>query len=153
MRAGPLSGSLIAHVAFIAIAAYIIWVARELPAGGDMMPVFAACGVIVFSLYNIAKEVIERRRGSDSNDSRLAEPGGGRWLRVVLVFAITVAYVFLVFRLGYFVSTLLFLGSSAASLGVRRWRTIALTAIILLPLMYGFFVLGLGVNLPRGILI
>lgn len=150
MQTLRLSGSAIVHIVFVVIAAYVIWVARDLPSGGGMMPIFAACGVIAFSLFHIAREILTKKEVSYAE---IFQSLDNRALRVVIVFSMTAAYIFLIFRLGYFLSTFLYLCACAAALGVGSWRVIALAAVALLPAMYGFFVLFLGANLPRGLLI
>lgn len=144
-----LTGSAIVHIVFLLIAAYVIWIAYDLPGGGNMMPVFAATGVIVFSSFHVAREVIGRPGGDVVSILPIIDGNG--W-RIILMFAITVAYVITIFQLGYFVSTFLYLCLSPLALGVKSWRAIALTEVVMLPLMYGFFVLFLEVNLPKGLL-
>ena len=66
---------------------------------------------------------------------------------------IVVVYVLAIFRLGYFTASVLFLFASTLAVGIRNYRTIALTAAILFPLMYVFFEILLQANLPQGFLI
>jgi hypothetical protein len=145
-----LSGSTVLHVAFVALAAYVIWVAHDLPAGGGMMPIFAAAGVIVFSAYQIFQKTVLNR---DAPGTRIIPPLSKEFTRSTMVFALSAGYLFLIFRLGYFSSTLVFLCVSASALGVKSWRAIAITAIALLVAMYGFFILFLGAHLPKGLII
>ena len=57
-----------------------------------------------------------------------------------------------IFVLGYFTSAILFLIIATFLVGLRNYRAILITIIVLFPLMYAFFVLFLKAQLPRGIL-
>ena len=151
MKQTLLSGSAVVHAIFIVLACWVIWVAHDLPGGGNMMPTFAALGIIAFSVAYIVKDVIAGLRAGQPRSVVPALSTG--FVRVVAVFVACAVYVVAILYLGFFVSTLLFVCISAAFLGVSSWRAIVLTAMVLLPLLYGFFILFLGANLPRGILI
>ncbi len=123
----------------------------DLPGGGNMMPTFAACGIIIFSIAQIVKELVFAR----NQDSlvRAIPPVSKGVLKSFLILIISAAYFALSFYLGYFVSTALFIFVAAFALGVTSLRSVILTAVILLPLLYGFFIMFLGSNLPKGILL
>jgi len=55
--------------------------------------------------------------------------------------------------LGFFTSTALYFIFTSFFFGVRNYKSLFLTLIILIPLMYGFFVIFLKTNLPKGIII
>jgi hypothetical protein len=55
--------------------------------------------------------------------------------------------------LGYFFTTFLFLVLASWLAGVRSVKTIAVTAIVLIPALYGLFAVLLQASLPEGILI
>jgi hypothetical protein len=73
-------------------------------------------------------------------------------MKPLLIVVFSVIYVLAMFWLGYFAASILFLGLTVWMVGVRSIRAIALTAVILFPLMYVFFVVFLRANLPKGIL-
>lgn len=56
------------------------------------------------------------------------------------------------FYIGYFTSCALFLIAATLMVGIRNYRAILGTAVVLFPSMYAFFVLFLKARLPRGIL-
>ncbi len=150
MRAYLIAGPVIVYGLFVALAAYIIWIAHDMPSGGGVMPIFAASGVIALSLVRIVRDlrsVLARRLAN------IEMPFDLRVFRVIGMFALSAGYLFAIFILGYFTSTLLFLSLGALLLGVRDWRALVIAVLALIPLMYGFFVLFLGANLPRGLLI
>jgi len=71
----------------------------------------------------------------------------------LLLTAAVIGYVLIIFELGYYTSSFLFLIIIAYVVGVRNLKTIALTAIVTLPLMYAFFELFLKAQMPRGVLL
>ena len=116
-----------------------------------MMPIFAASGIIVFSVAQIVREISYARRHHEP--VRIFPTVSAGFLRALLILAITAAYVASMFFVGYFVTTFLFIFAAAYALGVKSLRAIALTACILVPLLYAFFILFLGAHLPSGVLI
>jgi len=74
-------------------------------------------------------------------------------MKPLLVCLLVIAYLYLIFELGYYTSTVVFLIASTVLVGVRNYKAILLTGVILFPLMYAFFELFLQANLPMGILI
>ena len=53
----------------------------------------------------------------------------------------------------FFVSTIIYFIISSFYLGVKNYKHIFVTLIILIPLMYAFFVIFLKTSLPKGFLI
>lgn len=142
-------GERIAAAIAIVIALYMLSVGREFPAGGDQFPVFAC-----FSIIAVALLMIVRTLASPAVFSGEAP----RWLpfediKPLLLTAATVVYVLLIFRLGYYTSSLAFLVVISLVVGVRRFSTIAVTAVVVFPLMYAFFELFLNAQMPRGLII
>lgn len=141
-------GERIAAAVFIALAVFMGLIAWEFPHGGGMFPLFSMFGIIGLSgllFYNTLgpkSSEQERKLGFDSRFQTLKP----LWV-CLLVFA----YLFVMFELGYYLTTAIFLVTAAWLVGVRNVKTIALTTVILLPLMYAFFELFLQANLPRGI--
>lgn len=168
-------GTRIAMICFIAISLYICFEAIEFPDGGGTFPMFAAGSAIVLCLLLLVvsfPELMDRVRNSlkalDRTGAKwLADmfrrTGDGRDTRIIFDFSygkmkplflavLSVIYVLAMFELGYFAASILFLFIAVMMVGVRNVGAIVLTAIILFPLMYGFFIVFLNANLPRGIL-
>jgi putative tricarboxylic transport membrane protein len=140
-------GERIAALMCIALALYFGSIALRFPAGGHMFPLFAAGMTILLALLMIASTFFDlpRLRGSFDLDFSFGQ------MKPVYVTLIVIAYVLLIFRLGYFVSSALFLVFTTLFVGIRNLKMILLTAIVLFPLMYLFFEGFLQANLPRGI--
>ena len=59
-------------------------------------------------------------------------------------------YWLLSFVFGYFVMTFVFLLAAAWMSGIREVKTLATTAVFLLPALYGLFILILQADMPQG---
>lgn len=123
----------------------------DLPGGGEMMPIFAASGIIIFSIAQVVKEIAFAKRQDDL--VRAVPPISSGFLKAVLTLVISVGYFAASFYIGYFVATTIYIFVAAYALGVKKLSSMALTAIILVPLLYGFFILFLGAHLPKGFLV
>lgn len=140
-------GEIITATIIILMALYVVWEGWDLPSGGGIFPSFAAICTILLSLYWIATALLTGSRDMIHFDFSFAN------IKPMLMLALTIGYVALIFVLGYFTATVVYLIVACLFLGVRNRLAIAATAIILMPAMYGFFVLFLGTTLPRGIFI
>ncbi len=142
-------GERAAAVICICLSVYFGWLALEFPAGGGTFPLFAAVGTIFLSLIMIANSFIskkpewrERVRFDFSYDG----------MKPVLVCILVALHMWSMFHIGYFTSCVLFLFVATLIVGIRNYRAILVTAMILFPSMYAFFVVFLKARLPRGIL-
>lgn len=142
-------GTRIAAAAYIVFCIYIGALALEFPVGGGTFPLFTVvcaiviCGIMIFG--TLRKSARDEKTQMDFRvDFARAKP--------LLLCALAILYVLVIFELGYFTSTLLFLVAGAWLVGIRNPRTIALTAVVLIPAMYGFFIVFLNAPLPKGIL-
>ncbi len=168
-------GTRIAAVCIIALSLYVWAEASEFPVGGGTFPLFTAGSAIVLCLIMLAgtfpewadtiRNFLKRsdRPGGKWLASMFRRKGAGRDARIVFDFSygkmkpllmvvFSVIYVLAMFELGYFAASILFLFMATWMVGIRSLRAIALTAVILFPLMYVFFVVFLRANMPQGIL-
>jgi len=142
-------GDIIAAVTFIGLAGWMMWYSRDFPAGGQNFSNFAAISIIVMSFVMIAKAVFSkdpemiRRINVD-----LSWASNKQYFVALLV----VVYWMISFVIGYFVTTFLFLIIGAWIAGIRDVKIIAITAVILLPALYGLFILILQADMPEGML-
>lgn len=145
-----LMGEILTAVGMIAAAVWVMVVAREFPAGGHIMPVFCALGVIALSICVVVEAVWKKRSILQENIKINLEYDK---IKPYILLFIALVYFGIIFLLGYYSSTLLFLVIAAYVIGVRKYKVIFLTALILLPAMYAFFELFLQARLPSGWLI
>lgn len=143
-------GETLCAVAFIIFALYAGNLALEFPAGGGTFPLFAAGGSIVLSAM-IILDAQWFRRGEMSKNITFDFSYAA--LRPAIITILSIVYVLAIFELGYFTASVVFLLFSSVLIGLRDYKAIFLTAVILFPLMYIFFEMFLKANLPTGILI
>ena len=141
-------GELITAIVIILVAGGVLWLSRPLPAGGGLFPGFASVCTILLSLYWIGEAV--KNRHQPARAEKVDIDLGFEAQKPMFALAASIAYVAMITVAGFFLTTTLFLIGVSLLLGVRNWRMILLTAIILMPLIYGFFVTFLGARLPQG---
>ena len=133
----------------LGLAVYMAYLSWNFPASGNIFPKFitasiALIAVLIFVRSLSVTKIYARRRIAFNAREEL--------LPLVLTAAF-VAYALLIFVLGYYTTTLAFLVLLSLAVGIRSPKTILLAAIIALPLLYAFFELFLGANMPEGLLI
>ncbi|MEL0105902.1 MAG: tripartite tricarboxylate transporter TctB family protein [Rhodospirillales bacterium] len=140
-------GDVIAGIVFIGIAGWIVWYSWDFPAGGQKFSNFAAVSIILMAIVMIAKAILskepEMKRLMNFDFSWSSNKQYYIALLVIIYWSIS-------FVIGYFVATLLFLVIAAWMSGIRDIKVIAITAVILLPALYGFFILILQADMPEG---
>lgn len=139
----------ITAVICILIGIYVTTVAWDFPTGGGEFPVFCGIATIFLALVMIAETF--SKKYSRRNVRAVWPTTWSQW-KPMVVLALAVTYIPMIFVIGYFTATLSFLVLTTLVLGIRNYKAIGLTAVILLPLMYFFFVGFLQAQLPRGIL-
>lgn len=143
-------GERISAALFIVFAIYIGYLAQDFPANGGTFPLFAAGGSVFLALMIILDTFIKRRPGSEKHiDLAISY----HRLKPLMLTVLVIVYVLAIFQLGYFTASILFLVISTLLVGIRNYKAIALTGVILFPLMYLFFEKLLQANLPQGALI
>jgi hypothetical protein len=143
-------GETLSAVAFILVALYLGNLALEFPAGGGTFPLFAIGGSIVLSVIIILDAQWFRRA---EMSKKITFDFSYAACRPAIITILSIVYVLAIFELGYFTASVLFLVLSSLLIGLRDYKAIFLTAVILFPLMFIFFELFLKASLPRGILI
>lgn len=142
-------GTRVAAGVYILFCVYVGRQALEFPVGGGTFPLFAEISAILISGIMILGSFRPGAREKAGTIDLKLDYGKAK---PMLLCALTVLYVFAIFELGYFTSTTLFLFAAAWLVGIRDVRTILVTTVILIPLMYGFFVMFLSAPLPKGII-
>jgi hypothetical protein len=126
---------------FISLA--VIFISTEYANYANLLPTFCAISIIIFTIldYFQNKENYKLKKSININ------------FRPYIILIISFFYVLSILVLGFFVSTIIFFILSSYYLGVKNFKHIFLTLIILIPFMYIFFSLFLKTNLPKGFLI
>ena len=131
---------------FICLAIFFGLESLGFPAGGELFPLFLF-GCIIFLCCLLAIEAFFKKTEQKSAQITI---DFFTWKPLFVSLAVIIHVIF-IFVLGYFTSSLLFLISCSILIGLRDARAIAITAIVLFPLMYAFFEGFLNAGLPKGI--
>lgn len=142
-------GERVTGLVCICLSIYFGWLALEFPAGGGSFPLFAMGGTILLSLIMIINSFISKK--PDLRERVRIDLSYSK-IKPLLLCILVSLHIWSMFKIGYFTSSVLFLIIGTLVVGIRKYRTILLTTLVLFPAMYAFFVLFLKANLPRGIL-
>ncbi|MBX2885895.1 MAG: tripartite tricarboxylate transporter TctB family protein [Granulosicoccus sp.] len=143
-------GERIAALICSCLAIYMAYAAWEFPAGGNQFPVFSCIAIVAISMLMIVRSFFSPDVFTEEFNLPFSIAAIVDHAKPLLLTATVIAYVFLIFKLGYYTSSFLFLIIVSFAVGVRNFKTIALTAIVTLPLMYAFFEVFLQAQMPRG---
>ena len=144
-----LMGERLLAVAMIAISIYVIFKANTMPQRSGTFPIFTAVGVILLSLGMLLRTVLVQEPRLSGRISVDLSYGA---MKPYYVMAVAVAYSFSVFSLGFYVSSVIFYFIVTYMTGLRDHKVIFIVAVVLFPLTYVFFTVGLGAKMPPGIL-
>lgn len=142
-------GERISAVLAAVFSVYMMWIAWNFPANGDLFPKFCGFAAVFVSGLMILRTVTS----PGVFDGIIPRIPWWEEIKPLVLTAGVVVYVNLFFVLGYYVTSALFLVVMAWMVGVRSVKTILITAIVTFPLMYLFFELFLNARMPRGLLI
>ena len=143
-------GDIIAVVMVIPICLYVFYESTQWPVAALLgRPFVIPRGVSTVLLGAILFLLYRALTGRALNlEKRLA--GTTDLWRVTGATVLTFGYMFVVERIGFFVTTLLYMLLFALVLGERRWLRLVLFAIIVPLIVYVLFSTALHVPLPRG---
>ena len=142
-------GEIITGVMCIGLSCFFGFLALDFPAGGGTLPIFTAVATIFLSLLMIGNALF--KRGPELM-KKMKIDWSYQEKKPFLIFILALLHAWSIFVVGYFSSAVLFLVAGTLLVGLRDYRAILKTAVILFPLMYAFFVLFLRAQLPRGFL-
>lgn len=140
----------IAQAGIISFCVWILWMGADYSFGGNLLSGFSA-GVSILLSLGIVYQTYQDRAKKLAAKVKFDFSYFG--LKAWVMATVIVFYVLLIFELGYFTSTAIYLISTSYLTGLRDLKLVVMTTAILIPLMYGFFELFLQAGLPEGILI
>ena len=139
----------ITAVACIAIAGFFGIIALDFPAGGDTFPLFAAGGTILLSILMIINSFISK---SPDMKAKIKADWSYDQKKPLIILVVVLLHAWSMFIIGYFTSAILFFIVATLLVGIRQYKKIFITGLIVFPAIYAFFILFLKAQLPRGIL-
>tara|TARA_B110000967_G_C18886423_1_gene564266 strand:+ start:2489 stop:2917 length:429 start_codon:yes stop_codon:yes gene_type:complete len=137
---------LLRSIVIILVCFFIILISKNYSNHANLLPTFCATVIIIFSILDFVQNK-KSFKFIKKNKINI------KTLKPYLVILLSIVYVYLIVTLGFFVSTILYFIFTSIFLGVRNYKSIFITLIIIIPLMYGFFVIFLQTSLPKGFLI
>jgi hypothetical protein len=137
-------------IGMIVVAAFFITESTGLPSTSGAFPKFTEYLIIFLAAIMILRTFIthdEKFLGAVRFDFSYLG------LKPVLVMVMSVFYVYAVFQVGFYASSIVFYFLITYMTGIRNYKVMGVVALCLFPLMYVFFTIGLGADLPKGFLI
>jgi len=137
-------------IGMIVVAAFFITESTGLPSTSGAFPKFTESLIIFLAAIMILRTFIthdEKFLGSVRFDFSYLG------LKPVLVMVMSIFYVYVIFKVGFYASSIVFYFLITYMTGIRNYKAMGVVALCLFPLMYVFFTIGLGADLPKGFLI
>lgn len=132
----------------IVVAGYFLTQSIGLPSTAGAFPQFTEYMIMFLAVVMILRTFRthdKKLQGTVTFDFSYAN------MKPLYVMVVTIAYVLAVFEIGFYVSSVVFFLLVTWMTGIRNWKVMGGTAIVLFPLMYVFFTIVLEANLPEGI--
>lgn len=117
--------------------------------GPRAMPLFvgiALCGCGVMLCWEVW------RGGFRQIDEVALQAMPSNWRAFLWLSAGLIVYGLLIERAGFIVASIILFACVARAFGSKRWRLNIAIAVMLAAMIYTIFTMGLGLNLPKGIL-
>ena len=133
---------------FIALSVYFTVLAIDFPALGGAFPIFSFAVIIICSLIILIRSFINI---SPEMRTKMTFTLNRSEVRPLVLTGLVFLHIWLMNQIGYFSSALLFFFCASLFLGIRNYKSLVLTAVILFPCLYAFFVYFLKAQLPEGI--
>lgn len=137
-------------IGMVVVAGFFVLQSMGLPSTSGAFPKFTEFLIIALAAVMIIRTLI-------THDEKFV--GEVRFnfsysaMKPAYVMLVSIVYALAVFRLGFYASSIIFYFLITYMTGIRNYKIMGLVALGLFPLMYLFFNLALGADLPKGILI
>ena len=142
-RIEPLEAVLL--ILFGGFAAVFLVLSRDYNSTAALFPRWVA----IVSLLSLAALIVQLSSGT--SDKEVAEPSSGAVSRSI-VFALQGAYILLIYFIGFFGATLLFLLIAPIQLRYKRWRVVVVQSLVVTLAVAGSFLWLFGIRLPAGVI-
>jgi putative tricarboxylic transport membrane protein len=134
----------------IAFAAVVLVQAYDMPFTSGDFPKFTSFVIILLAVIMIVRSFLSHDKKFEGDVTFDFSYTG---MKPVYAMIVAAGYAAAVFYLGFYASSLIFFFVLTWMTGIRNIKVMALTAVVLFPLMYFFFTIALEADLPEGILI
>ena len=137
-------------IGMIILAAFFLLQSQDLPSTSGAFPKFTEYMIMVLAAIMILRTFTTR---DDKLSGNVRFDFSYMGLKPTLVMIVTVFYIYAVFLVGFYAASLVFYFLVTYMTGIRNYKVMAIVALVLFPLMYFFFNIALGADLPEGFLI
>lgn len=142
----------IVPIAGIAFSIYYLSTIWGMPYEARMSGMLVSIAIFILTALLIARWCRDAaKHGIESGVWTLLGETNAAIAKRLSVLALTIAYVMLLPRLGFFVATFSFLLASMAILGVRKPLRLVLVPLIATSIAHLLFIVVLGISLPIGV--
>lgn len=145
-----------AGAVFVVIGAWILRDAVKMPyfvegvPGPGFLPLWIGLGIIVSGVVLTGKGIWPRLATPDAESATWPQAAG--WRRVVLMLGAMAVSLVVLEKLGFMVTTTLFMAVVVFGLGARSWWVLATVPLVSAVALFVIFAVWLRVPLPKGIL-
>lgn len=137
-------------IGMIVVAGFFIIQTQQLPSASGAFPEFTEYAIILLALIMLLRSFLTRDKkflGNVRFDFSYTA------MKPVYVMVVAIIYAMATFRIGFYASSIIFYFLIIYMTGLRNYKAMGVTALVLFPLMYLFFNVALDADLPEGFLI
>lgn len=132
----------------LGVVAFVL--ALEMPGRASMFPKFVGVLFCILGAVLASTSAMKIKRGEESKKSPVK-------LEVfkspLMVFVLLVIYVLVMKTVGFYVTTPFMLILYMRLMGIKSWRTIVISTLVVMIFVFGLFTFALDIPLPQGLLI
>lgn len=137
-------------LAMIAVAGFFLMQSIDLPGTSGSFPQFAEYVVILLAVIMIVRTFFTHDKRFEGDVHFDFSYSG---MKPIYVMVVAIFYAYAVFRLGFYTTSIIFFFVVTWMTGYRNLKVMGAIAVVLFPIMYLFFNVALGADLPKGVLI
>ncbi|WP_051534219.1 tripartite tricarboxylate transporter TctB family protein [Desulfitibacter alkalitolerans] len=136
------------------VSIFLYYKSLNFPKGADTFPQVLIIIVLILSVYQIAASFIKKEAFQPQREKqeKSLQISWNQKYSSYIIFIFSVAYAVLITRLGFFISTAIFISTAMWFLGARKLTAYVFSTLGISLFIYFLFVMQLKVPLPKGIL-
>ena len=150
MRMSKLAAERLTALGMIAVALIFLVQSIGWPGTSGAFPQFTEYMIILLALIMLARSFFTK---DEKYEGEIKFDFSYTALKPLYVMIVGIAYAFAIFEIGFYASSFVFYFLVTYMTGIRNFKVMAAVAAVLFPVMYLFFTVALGADLPEGILI
>ena len=137
-------------IGMIVVAGYFVTESIGLPSTSGTFPLFTEYMIIALALVMIVRTLLTHDQKLEGDVNFDFSYNG---VKPFLVMIVGIFYGYAIFRVGFYVTSIVFYFLVIAMTGYRNLKVTGAVAIVLFPVMYLVFDVALDADLPEGFLI